>query len=187
MSLLDKLRPPFLRPPPTDRPHARAERPYTHTTLPTAYTRPTDRPKPLRPTDRSTDSLDRIWEMSTERGGLWEPCSVLPMKLEGECRPRPGTERGGIISAQGSHTHLYTILYFTKRQQHEHAPWAEFGVAWLFYSIFCPPLWLRLDRTCMKLCFMTSLIKLNFWNQTIRLRLEYFSFFSLLSWVDPAK
>lgn len=60
--------------------------------------------------------------MSTERGGPWEPCSVLPRKLEGECWLRPGTERGGIISAQGhTHTHLYTILYFTKRQQHEHA------------------------------------------------------------------
>lgn len=46
-------------PRPTDRPHARAERPYTHTTLPTVYTRPTDRPKPLttdRPTDRPTHS-----------------------------------------------------------------------------------------------------------------------------------
>lgn len=44
-----------LPPPSPDRPHARAERPYTHTTLPTVYTRPTDRPKPhARPTDRPT-------------------------------------------------------------------------------------------------------------------------------------
>lgn len=53
---------------PTDRPHARAERPHTHTTLPTVYTRPTDRPNP--PTDAAPTDRHPTWEMSTERGGI---------------------------------------------------------------------------------------------------------------------
>jgi hypothetical protein len=38
-------------------PHARAERPHTHTTLPTVYHRPTDRSNPPCPTRAANDHL----------------------------------------------------------------------------------------------------------------------------------
>lgn len=92
--------------PPTDRPHARAERPYTHTTLPTVYTRPTDRPNPPTPHRPTPTGLGDEYR----KRRTWEPCSVLPMKQEGECR-RGRAQKEEEQLCSGSTPIYYTILY----------------------------------------------------------------------------
>lgn len=98
-----------LLPPPLS--HARAERPHTHTTLPTVYHRPTDRPNPPCPTRAANDHTQR--EMSTERGGIGTVFRA-PMKQKWNAsKGRAQKEEDQIVLRVYTHTlpPIYTILY----------------------------------------------------------------------------
>lgn len=153
--------------PPTDRPHARAERPYTHTTLPTVYTRPTDRPNP--PTDAAPTDRHPTWEMSTERGGIGTVFRV-PMKPEGECRPRAGHRKRRTKLCSGyTHTPIYytfLLSFLLSSQQDDtstNTP-SGVGVRSCVASLLnlLSSLWLRLDRSSMELCSMSLTRLFNF-------------------------
>lgn len=133
MSLLDKPRPPF--PPPSLRPTDRMPEPNDRIRIrpsrPHTPGRPTvQTPAPHRPTH--TGLGDEYRKRRT-----WEPCSVLPMKQEGECRGGRAQKEEDQLCSGSTHTPIYYTIPYQEKTTARTRPSGGVWSCLASYSIFC--------------------------------------------------
>lgn len=170
VSYKNPYRPPSRMPEPNDRIRIRPSRPYTPG-RPTALTPPSPPPSGLFTRPHTHTHSKR--EMSTERGGIGTVFRAPMKQKENASQGRAQKEEDLIVLRV---THLYTILTNKKTTARTHLRVGVRGCLAL-YSIFCLFSgfgWIDLPWK-----------NLQFLNHTSSFCLTLF--FSLLSWVDPAK